>query len=429
VTTPLKIEYRRPWLYPKQRAAIFDCCDVFGSPARYSLIEASTKAGKTVGCMAWLFEQALAGKEGDNFWWIAPIYAQAKIAFRRLKRGLPKSLFKANETELTITLLHGPVIWFKSAEKPDALYGDDVKAGVIDEASRVREDSFFAIRSTLTATRGKLRIIGNVKGRKNWFYRMCRKAQAGSKDMAYAKLTAYDAVDGGVIDKAEIEDAKEQLPENVFRELYLAEASDDEGNPFGIKHIAAITVKGMPSDSPAVACGVDLAKSVDWSVVIGMDKLARVCGFERWQHVPWDTTEKRILELCGKTPSLVDSTGVGDPIVERLQAKRRNVFEGFQISAPSKQRLMEGLAVAIQSHSIQIPDGPIRAELDNFEYVYTRTGVKYSAPEGYHDDCVIALALAVEKYRHVAVRFDLHGSPLGGTRVSPWLGGIGDSNG
>ncbi len=55
---------------------------------------------------------------------------------------------------------------------------------------------------------------------------------------------------------------------------------------------------------------------------------------------------------------------------------------------------MEGLAVAIQKREVIFPDGPIRLELENFEYEYSRTGVKYTAPEGMHDDCVCALALA-----------------------------------
>jgi hypothetical protein len=35
-------------------------------------------------------------------------------------------------------------------------------------------------------------------------------------------------------------------------------------------------------------------------------------------------------------------------------------------------------------------------ELENFEYEYTKTGVRYSAPDGSHDDCVMSLALATE---------------------------------
>ena len=414
------IEYTRPWLYPRQLDAIFDCKDVNGDPSRYALIEASTKAGKTVGCMAWLFEQAaIHGQLGRNYWWVAPVYPQAKIAFRRLKRGLPKTLYVANETELTITLINGAVMWFKSAEKPDNLYGEDVFGAVMDEASRAREESWHAVRSTLTATGGAIRIIGNVKGRRNWFYKMARKAEAGSPRMSYAKLTAFDAADGGVIKRSEIDDAREQLPENVFRELYLAEASDDEGNPFGLTHIRACTTNAL-SDRAPIACGIDLAKSVDWSVVIGLDHSGQVCGFERWQS-PWEVTEERILSLVGKTPSLIDSTGVGDPIVERLQKKKRNVFEAFHFSSSSKQKLMEGLVVAIQSKQVKFPEGAISAELENFEYVYTRTGVRYSAPDGYHDDCVMALALAVEKHRSVS-RTSLAVAPVGPTRISPWLG-------
>lgn len=415
------IEYERPWLYAAQQRAIFDPVDINGDPARFAIVEASTKAGKTVSCMAWLVEQAFVnGGPGRSFWWTAPVYTQTKVAFRRIKRGLPLGSYKANETELTIELVNGATLWFKSGEKPDNLYGEDVYAAVIDEASRMREDSWHAIRSTLTATRGPARIIGNVRGRSNWHYKLARKAEAGEPGLSYAKLTAYDAVAGGVLDAAEIEDAKRQLPDNVFRELYLAEPSDDAGNPFGLAHIAACVAP--LSDRAPLCCGVDLAKSVDWTVVVGLDRDGAVCGFERWQGMPWDATEGRILACVGTVPALVDSTGVGDPIVERLQKKRRN-FEGFQFSASSKQKLMEGLVVAIQSRLIRFPDGPIRAELELFEYEYTRTGVRYSAPAGCHDDAVMALALAVEKYRALApsLRFL---RPEGATRISPWLGAI-----
>jgi hypothetical protein len=414
------IEYVRPWLYAKQQRAIFDCPDINGNMARYGFTEASTKAGKTVGAMAWLFEQALiGGADGRNYWWVAPVYPQAKIAFRRLKRGLPKDLYKANEQDLTLTLPNGAVIWFKSGEKPDNLYGEDVWAAVIDEASRVREESWNAVRSTLTATRGPVRAIGNVKGRSNWFYRLCRKAEAGEPNMSYHKLTAYDAVEGGVTALEEVEDAKRLLPDNVFRELYLAEPSDDEGNPFGYKHIQQCLAP--LSELPPAVCGVDLAKSIDWTVVLALDKFGGTCGVERWQS-DWEATQRRILDLAGRTPTLVDSTGVGDPIFEALQKKRPATMRGFKFSSSSKQQLMEGLAVAIQQHTVTFPDGPIKAELENFEYVYTRTGVRYSAPEGYHDDLVVALALAVYLLRQRAPGATVAAPSGGAPRISPWLG-------
>ena len=331
------------------------------------------------------------GKPGHSFWWISPVYAQAKVAFRRLKRGVPDRLYTSNESELTITLVIGAIIWFKSAEKPDALYGEDVYAAVMDEASRMREEAWYAIRSTLTATRGPVRIIGNVKGRRNWAYQMARVAEGGEPDWLYSRLTAMDAIDAGIIDASEIEQAKRQLPESVFKELYFAEPSDDGGNPFGQEAIRKCI--GDISSNLPVVYGVDLAKSVDWTVVIGLDENGAVCRLDRYQ-LPWEETVRKLVQEIGLTPAIVDSTGVGDPIVERLQRELSNV-EGYHFSSASKQKLMEGLAVAIQTNEIIFPTGPILLELDTFAYEYTRTGVRYSAPDGAHDDCVMALALAV----------------------------------
>jgi hypothetical protein len=386
VTARRTLVYERPWLYEAQLKAIF-------ATERYSIVEGSTKSGKTIGCLLWLAEQAMgATVPGRHYWWVAPIFPQARIAFERLKHGLPREVYEVNESRLTVTLANGAMIDFKGADKADSLYGESVYAAVIDEATRVREEAFHAVRSTLTATRGPIRIIGNVKGRRNWAYQLARRAESGEPEMHYAKITAYDAVAAGVLDAAEIEDAKRTLPDAVFRELYLAEPSDDGGNPFGL---AAIAAQVVPlSEAEPVIWGIDLAKSVDWTVCIALDAAGAVCRFERWQG-PWQTTIPRIVRLVGETAALVDSTGVGDPVLEELQAAGRVNYRGYKFTAPSKQQLMEGLAVAIQQQQITYPDGVIVNELEAFEYVYTRTGTRYSAPEGMHDDCVMALALAV----------------------------------
>ena len=387
--------YTRPVLYPKQKNAIF-CKE------RYGLIEASTKSGKTVGCIVWLTEQALSGSEGQNFWWVAPIRDQAKIAFKRLRRFMPRSLYTVNLTELTLTLSNGAIIWFKGADHADSLYGEDVFAAVIDEATRCKEDAWVAVRSTLTATNGPIRIIGNVKGRKNWAYRMARRAESGAPDMHYARITAHDAADAKVIARSEIDDAQRHLPASVFKELYLAEPSDDVANPFGIDDIDKCVAP--LNAGPAVAWGIDLAKSSDWSVAIGLNEQGGVCHLERWQG-PWEDTINRIINLTGQVPALVDSTGVGDPVLESLQKRGRNQgarYEGFKFSSSSKQQIMEGLAVAIQQKRVSFPEGVIVNELQAFEYEYTRTGARYSAPVGLHDDAVCALALALSLHQSLS---------------------------
>ena len=388
----------KPDLYRKQREAIFDT-------ARYDWVEASTKSGKTVGCLEWIVAGLQNDPPGANVWWIAPIYPQAKIAFSRLKNGLGGCQgITINETELRIEFPGRRSIWFKGSDKPDSLYGEDVYRCVMDEASRCREESWHAIRSTLTATEGPIRLIGNVKGRKNFFYRGCRAAQQGKDGHAYHKLTAQDAIDAGVLTAEEVLDAEASLPAHVFRELYYAEPSDDGGNPFGLDAIDACLAPLY--GSKPVVWGVDLAKSVDWTVALALDEYGHACRFQRWQG-QWEGTMNRLESIIGDIPALIDSTGVGDPIVEQLQHRIPQV-EGYNFTSASKQQLMEGLASAIQKHEITFPDSEIAQELREFGYEYTRTGVRYSAPEGLHDDCVCALALATQIWRRTA-----YAPPLG----------------
>src|SRR5262249_39295530 len=148
----VKITYTRPRLYPKQYAAMFD-------PRRISVTEASTKSGKTASGIIWLFEQALAGRPGWNYWGVGPPALQARIAFNRMRQHVQlngRPFFAINMTDQLLVLPQGQVIAFRSGDHPDALYGEDVYACVIDEASRFKKDAWFAIRSTLTATRGPL---------------------------------------------------------------------------------------------------------------------------------------------------------------------------------------------------------------------------------------------------------------------------------
>jgi phage FluMu gp28-like protein len=386
----MQINYQRPFLTTYQEA-------ILDAPERYTITAAATKCGKTASHIIWIFEQALQLKDNQSVWWIAPVYQQAEIAFRRMKAQVSaKDFFISNESKLTLILPNGARIEFKSAEKPDNLYGDDVYAAVVDEASRMREESWYALRTTLTATKGKCKLIGNVKGKKNWFYKLGERARLGEPDYKFFKITAYDAAKEGILDIAEIEQAKRDLPEFVFKELYLAEPGDDNSNPFGIDNIRKCIAP--LSNGIAVAFGIDLAKYTDYTVITGLDKDNRVCHSERFQH-DWMQTKQRIINVVGRTPAFVDATGLGDPIVEDLQRILPNI-KGFKYTSQSKQQLIESLVMEIQQHTIYFPEEPYGLELENFEYEYTRTGVKYSAPSGMHDDAVNSIALANDCKKH-----------------------------
>lgn len=143
-----------------------------------------------------------------------------------------------------------------------------------------------------------------------------------------------------------------------------------------------------------------MAKSFDYTVIIGLDNNGDICLFNRFQK-DWAQTKSDIVRTVGRLPALIDSTGVGDAIAEDLQLTLQMV-EGFKFSSTSKQQLMEGLCAGIQQRKTSVLDGVHKDEMEAFEYEYTRTGVRYTAPQGVHDDTVCAHALAFKKYGEVS---------------------------
>lgn len=410
-----EIRFQGADLYPKQRAAIYD-------PARTVCIEASTKAGKTVGCLSWFIEKGLEGEKGQNYWWVAPVYAQAEIAFRRCWGYLNpiRAMCKRNQSSMFIMLPNGARLMFKSGDRPDDLYGEDVYAVVMDEASRMREGSYHAIRSVVTFTEAPIRIIGNVRGRKNWFYKLSRIAESGEEpNLAFHRITAADAVEAGVLDKKEIESAKRDFErlgqEDVFRQLYMAEALDDASNPFGLQAIANCIVTSYSTDR-SQAAGVDLAgrgavniervgdaESRDWTAIVMLDRNGHATYVDRFRK-PHRETTNQIVQKVGRTMVMIDSTGTGDAIVEDLQRRGDMRVMGYTFTERSRQDLLEGLALAIQEGSVHFPDaktsdgkGSLREELEAFEFEYSIKGVRYQVPEGVSDDLTMALALAVKR--------------------------------
>jgi phage FluMu gp28-like protein len=387
----MTITIQRPKLTKYQK-------DILYSDSRFTVTEASTKVGKTFSHLFWIFELAhTPPKKGANYWWVAPVYSQAKIAFTRMRRTISgNSAYRINESDLFIVTPLGSTIWFKSAEKPDNLYGEDVYGAVFDEFTRAREEAWHALRSTLTHTKGKCKFIGNVRGKSNWGYRLGVKAKTGEPGYSYFKLTAWDAVKAGILSKDEVEQAQRDLPDKAFRQLYLGEAFDDEANPFGIDFIRN-AIRPL-SNKPVVCYGVDLAKSVDFTVIVGLDATGQISYYNRFQK-DWAQTTQTVIDVIKQTPANIDSTGVGDSIFEAI-SKHCHKAISFKFTSTSKQQIMEGLAASIQKGKITVLGNEMKDELEAFEFQYTRTGVRYSAPDGIHDDTVCALALANELLPH-----------------------------
>jgi hypothetical protein len=143
--------------------------------------------------------------------------------------------------------------------------------------------------------------------------------------------------------------------------------------------------------------GVDLAKHMDFSVLTVMDDGCHVVAFERFDQLDWVLQRKRIAALASRYHArvIVDSSGVGDPVVDELRREDLHV-EGFKFTNASKAEIVENLSMMIDQQKVTFPNiTELVNELKLFGYTQRANGmIRYGAPESYHDDCVISLALA-----------------------------------
>lgn len=359
--------------------------EVIHCQSRFIVMMAGRRFGKSLISQTIALDSAI---NKQKVAYITPTYQLGKVFFKELLDITPPEIYSKNEQDLVIQFITGGSIRFFTGERLDNLRGLKFHLCVIDEASYISdlESGWLnSIRPTLTDYKGRAIFLSTPKG-KNYFYSLYIKGVSGEPDWSSFKFSTYD---NPHIDSSEIDDARRQLPQVVFEQEYMANPAENASNPFGSAFIKQCTYP-MSLAAPIVF-GIDLAKSVDWTVIVGLDRNGSVCYFDRFQK-DWRQTKETIKNLP-KVPILMDTTGVGDPIFEDLV--RENVpVTGFKFTSTSKQQLMEGLASAIQQRKIQFPEGPISQELEIFEYIYTATGVRYSAPSGFHDDCVMALALA-----------------------------------
>jgi hypothetical protein len=361
---------------------------VLSEAKRFNVLDCGRRWGKSALAVNLLCETAL---EGQPVAYFAPFYKLLEGTYKELYSVLNAVTAKKHENQF-IELVTGGTIEFWSLENPLAGRSRKYKVAIIDEAAFNRnlwQSWTEAIRPTLTDLKGSAWFMSTPKG-KNDFYKLWMRGQTGEPDWMSWQMPT---ITNPFIDPSEIEAARRDLPELAFKQEYLAEFNDNVANPFGLDYIRICT--GQMSNEPAVCFGIDLAKSFDWTVIIGLDRFGTVCHFDRFQR-PWNET-KEIIRRLPRAAIKIDSTGVGDPITEDIQRDRSDVHS-FKYTSTSKQQLMEGLAAAIHQRKVIYPEGTIRAELESFEYQMTGTGVKYTAPPGLHDDCVNALALAWSMY-------------------------------
>jgi len=371
------------------------------SKARYKILVTGRRFGKTI---AGANEVILkASQKQDSLWWVvAPIFSQTRKCWRTIMSYLPKEIIqKINRSEMYIELVNGSSIWFKSADNPDGLRGEGLDGVWIDEGAMIKLESWeYALVPALMDKKGNVIITTTPKGY-NWVMELFNLGQ-DDNETEYESWN-YGSVDNPYIDPNEIEKLKQKMREKVIKQEIYGEFIEDVGAIFeGINSCIGGDFE-EPMENHQYYVGVDLAKHVDYTVIVVMNKARHVVAFQRLNKTDWTYQKKIITDVAKKYNNakiLLDSTGLGDPIFDDLLNDGLNI-EGYKFTRASKMDLIENLSAHISQRTLSYPNIPILVnELKIFGFVdigrFGQKKVMYSAPEGYHDDCVIALALAVK---------------------------------
>ncbi len=343
--------------------------------------------------------------------WGAPTYDQVRIAWEETQRAAA-SVAEFRKSEMTAAFPGGGQIRYRSLDDPDNARGWTADGVVVDEAADVPEAAWYEVlRPMLLDTGGESWCIGTPKGQ-NWFWRECVQAADRPDSRFWNAPTLGVEITGRGLERTphplenpniafeEIVSLFQTLPERAFRQEILAEFIEEAGGVFrGVRAAvdAGRSENGKPQAGRTYAAGVDLARVQDWTVLTVLDDRRRQVYHERFNQISWERQVARIVAAARYWNAGVwlDSTGLGDPIFEALRRADLRV-SGYQFSNNSKEALIDALAMGIEQGQVRLMDIPAQTtELLAYQYELTPSrNVRMNAPEGMHDDCVIALALA-----------------------------------
>jgi len=360
---------------------------------------AGRRWGKSKICAYVILRELLKGKK-INVWIVAPTYNLADKVFHWLVIWIVKIL-PSQKGGISarpfpqIKLANGSVVMCKSAENPTDLLGEDVNFLIVDEAAQISKNVYERyLYPTTTSSKGRTIFISTPFG-KNWFYH--KWLECKETNGAFHFMTK----DRPSFPQEEWDKAKRIMPEQVFKQEFMAEFLDDAASVFrGVREVIKDNCLKDVVPGHNYVMGVDFGKHEDFTTITVIDKYNNNVVFQdRFNKIDYPFQKARITATATRYNNsriIVDSTVVGEPIKEDLE--RQGLFvDDFKFTNKSKKELVEKLSIFIEQKNVFIPPDPIWIdELEAFGYQLSDAGnVIYRAPEGQHDDCVFSLALAV----------------------------------
>lgn len=186
--------------------------------SRFKILACGRRYGKSTVAEGLIKIEASKGNR--EILYIATTHGQAKkIMLNRLLNGIPKSWLKKRpliSQVMEFNFKNGSNVYLAGGKNYEVFRGMEFDLVVIDEVADQKPEMWFEVlRPALADRGGGCVFLGTPKGKNNWFYDLTMNKNN--------KLFHRTSIDGGRINKTEIELLKEELDERTFRQEILAE--------------------------------------------------------------------------------------------------------------------------------------------------------------------------------------------------------------
>ena len=368
-------------------------------------IAAGVRWGKSQLAGYLAFKQLLA--DNQRIWIVSLSYDMAKKIFdyvidfagkydKHLLKGLQNRPFPRLEINSWIEC--------KSAENESSLMGEELDLVILDEASRMKSDIYNRfIAARLSSRRGKSIAISTPFGT-NWFHQRYLQTKEDSDGASFH----FTSRENPHFPQEEWDRAEKKLPRDIFQQEYEATFLADAAAVFRNIRNRVADCYEEPKPGHRYSMGLDLAKFGDFTVITIVDKSTHnVVFWDRFTGIPYTLQKERIINAATnyKCSITIDAMNVGAQMSDELIAAGLTVHPFKAVGTISKdllkqgtkEKLVEKISSFLQENNVTIPPEQVLIdELESYGYRLTAAGnIVYGAPEGYHDDCVVSLGLAL----------------------------------
>ena len=360
------------------------------------------KARKTFTALLKTFKEAV--EHPGVYWMIEPVFRLAKDTVwndpRMMNTVFDDSIVeKRNQTDLSLKLINGSWIYLYGADKPDYLRGPNPQGVVLDEFSVLKPEIWTEIVAPIIySNKGWAFFCFTPKGKNHAWKLWLAKKEDPNWEVSYLPVSKSH-----LLSKEEIKDIKSSLPDSAYQQEFECKFLEGTGVVFRKVEEAIKDTEKISYSHPHIF-GLDLGRKRDYTVLTGFNRTENHMDFfDRFSEVDWGLQKLRItndLKPFHNPPVVVEANSMGDPIIEDLRHSGIRVIP-FMTTSKSKDDIIKKLSVFIENKYISFPNIPaLIDELHSFSYEITPSGkMKYGAPSGFHDDCVMSMAMAVSRLR------------------------------